>query len=41
MRTNARRSPLGVRREKCGAFQWVKDPPGNRSNRKQPEQLWR
>jgi len=24
-----------------GAFQWVKDPPGNRSSRKQPEQLWR
>ena len=26
---------------KGGAFQWVKVPPGNRSSRKQPEQLWR
>jgi hypothetical protein len=26
---------------KGGAFQWVQDPPGNRSSRKQPEQLWR
>jgi hypothetical protein len=24
-----------------GAFQWVQVPPGNRSSRKQPEQLWR
>src|SRR5215831_855657 len=24
-----------------GAFQWVQAPPGNRSSRKQPEQLWR
>ena len=26
---------------KGGAFQWVQVPPGNRSSRKQPEQLWR
>ena len=26
---------------KGGAFQWVRDPPGNRSSRKQPEQSWR
>ena len=26
---------------KGGAFQWVQAPPGNRSSRKQPEQLWR
>ena len=25
---------------KGGAFQWVQIPPGNRSSRKQPEQLW-
>jgi hypothetical protein len=31
----------GVRREKAALFQWVKTPPGNRSSRKQPEQLWR
>jgi hypothetical protein len=24
-----------------GAFQWVQAPPGKRSSRKQPEQLWR
>jgi hypothetical protein len=23
------------------AFQWVQGPPGNRSSRRQPEQLWR
>jgi len=37
--------PKRRRRRVCavegGAFQWVKDPPGNRSSRKQPEQLWR
>jgi len=32
---------FGVRREKAALFQWVKAPPGNRSSRKQPEQLWR
>src|SRR5258708_35548736 len=26
---------------KGGAFQWVQVPPGKRSSRKQPEQLWR
>src|SRR5215471_9344704 len=26
---------------KGGAFQWVQVPPGERSSRKQPEQLWR
>ena len=26
---------------KGGALQWVQIPPGNRSSRKQPEQLWR
>jgi hypothetical protein len=26
---------------KGGVFQWVQVPPGNRSSRKQPEQLWR
>ena len=26
---------------KGGAFQWVQDPPGQRSSRKQPEQAWR
>jgi len=26
---------------KGGAFQWVQIPPGKRSSRKQPEQLWR
>ena len=26
---------------KGGAFQWVRVPPGERSSRKQPEQLWR
>jgi hypothetical protein len=26
---------------KGGAFQWVQIPPGERSSRKQPEQLWR
>jgi hypothetical protein len=26
---------------KGGAFQRVQVPPGNRSSRKQPEQLWR
>ncbi len=31
----------GVRREKAALFQWVQTPPGNRSSRKQPEQLWR
>jgi hypothetical protein len=31
----------GVRREKAALSQWVKVPPGNRSSRKQPEQLWR
>jgi hypothetical protein len=33
----------GLWRAPCkgGAFQWVKIPPGNRSSRKQPEQLWR
>jgi len=33
--------PAGVRREKAALFQWVQTPPGNRSSRKQPEQLWR
>jgi hypothetical protein len=33
--------PLRVCAVEGGAFQWVKDPPGNRSSRKQPEQLWR
>ena len=33
-------SLVGVRRDK-GAFQWVQVPPGDRSSRKQPEQLWR
>jgi hypothetical protein len=32
---------MGVRREKAALFQWVQAPPGNRSSRKQPEQLWR
>jgi len=31
----------GVRREKAALFQWVQIPPGERSSRKQPEQLWR
>jgi hypothetical protein len=26
---------------KVGVFQWVQGPPGNRSSRKQPAQLWR
>ena len=30
-------SPFG----QGGAFQWVQIPPGDRSSRKQPEQLWR
>jgi len=34
-------SAFGVRREKGGAFQWVQGPPGKRSSRKQPGQLWR
>jgi len=35
--------PVGLWRAPCkgGAFQWVQDPPGNRSSRKQPEQSWR
>jgi len=35
--------PCGLWRApgKGGAFQWVQDPPGNRSSRKQPEQSWR
>jgi len=32
---------FGVRRVKVAFSQWVKDPPGNHSSRKQPEQLWR
>ena len=32
---------LGCAPCKGGAFQWVQAPPGNRSSRKQPEQLWR
>jgi hypothetical protein len=31
----------GVRRAKAALFQWVQIPPGNRSSRKQPEQLWK
>src|SRR5712692_5058813 len=34
-------SVSGVRRDKAALFQWVQVPPGNRSSRKQPEQLWR
>jgi len=30
-----------VRREKAASFQWVRDPPGECSSRKQPERLWR
>ena len=33
-------SAIGVRREKA-ALSRVQIPPGNRSSRKQPEQLWR
>jgi putative ABC transport system substrate-binding protein len=34
---------VGTGRAPCkgGAFQWVQVPPGERSSRKQPEQLWR
>ena len=34
-------SALGVRREKAALSKWVQVPPGKRSSRKQPEQLWR
>jgi superfamily I DNA/RNA helicase len=34
-------SALPVRRGKAALFQRVQVPPGNRSSRKQPEQLWR
>jgi len=34
-------SACPVRRVKAALFQWVQVPPGNRSNRKQPEQSWR
>jgi len=34
--SHCRRAPC-----KGGAFQRVQAPPGNRSSRKQPEQLWR
>ena len=33
--------PCWVCAVKGDAFQWVQDPPGNRSSRKQPEQSWR
>jgi hypothetical protein len=36
-----RPTAIGVRRDKAALFQWVQAPPGNRSSRKQPEQLWR
>jgi hypothetical protein len=32
---------LGCASWKGGTFQWVQVPPGDRSSRKQPEQLWR
>jgi hypothetical protein len=35
------KSGYGVRREKAALFQWVQIPPGERSSRKQPEQLRR
>ena len=38
---NIRTSASRVRRGKAAPSQWVKAPPGNRSSRKQPEQLWR
>ena len=34
-------SAMPVRRGKAALFQRVQVPPGNRSSRKQPEQLWR
>ena len=40
-RGQAGMTETGVRREKAAPFQWVQLPPGNRSSRKQPEQLWR
>ena len=40
-RSTGATSAMGVRREKAALFQWVQAPPGNRSSRKQPEQLWR
>jgi hypothetical protein len=30
-----------VRRDKAALFQRVQAPPGDRSSRKQPEQVWR
>jgi len=30
-----------VRRDKAALFQWVQNPPGDRSSRKQPGQAWR
>jgi len=34
-------SGIGCAPWKGGVFQWVQVPPGDRSSRKQPEQLWR
>jgi hypothetical protein len=41
LKSHRRKTALGVRRDKAALFQWVQAPPGNRSSRKQPEQLWR
>jgi hypothetical protein len=35
------KSPVYPCAVKGGALQWVQAPPGKRSSRKQPEQLWR
>jgi hypothetical protein len=36
----AETTPTHLRAVKGGAFQWGRDPPGDRPSRKQPEQLW-
>src|SRR5215472_8179770 len=40
-RAEVKNDGFGCAPWKGGAFQWVQVPPGERSSRKQPEQLWR